>query len=119
MVMKFLQRGRRSLKQPEINYRFSPDARADYFSILDYISNTLINPDAADAFSDELQKSIKLAQSFPEMHPVEMKIKYEYRKMVVGNYLVFYVVLEKEIVIVRILNNRQNFKYILKRSQSL
>jgi len=107
------------LKQPEINYRFSPDARADYFSILDYISNTLVNPDAADDFSYELRKSIKLTQSFPEMHPVEIKIKHEYRKMIVGSYLVFYVVLEKEIVIARILNSRQNFKNILKRSQSL
>lgn len=107
------------MKQPEISYRFSPDARTDYLSILDYISNTLVNPDAADAFSVELQKSIKLIQSFPEMHPVEMRIKYEYRKMIVGSYLVFYIVLEKEIVIVRILNNRQNFKNILKRSQSL
>jgi len=107
------------LKQPEINCKFSPDAKADYLSILDDISNTLVNPDAAEKFSDDLHKSIKLVQIFPEMHPVEIKIKYKFRKMVVGSYLVFYVILEKEIVIARILNSRQNFKNILKRSQSL
>jgi len=105
------------LKQPEISYRFSLDARADYFSILDYIANTLVNPDAANHFSEALQKSIKLVQTFPEMHPVALKIRHEFRKMVIGTYLVFYVILENEIVIARILNSRQNHKQILKKSQ--
>ena len=107
------------MKQPEISYRFSPDARADYFLILDYISNTLVNPDAADAFSDKLQKSIKLVQAFPELHPVEMRFKHEYRKMVVGSYLVFSVIFENEIVVARILNSRQNHKRILRKTDSL
>ena len=119
MEMRFLQKERSTLKQQEINYRFSAQARADYFSILDYIASTLVNPDAADKFSANLFKSIKIIQTFPGAHPVEVKIKYEFRKMVVGSYLVFYVVLKKEIVIARILNSRQNFKKILKRSGSL
>ena len=119
METRFLQKERRSLKQPKINYRFSSDGRADYFSILDYIATTLVNPDAAEKFSTDLHKSINLMRTFPEAYPVEVKIKYEFRKMVVGSYLVFYIVLEKEIVIARILNSRQNFKKILKRSQSL
>ena len=107
------------MKRPEINDRFSIEARADYFSILDYIASTLANPDAAEKFSTDLNKSLKLIQTFPEAHPIEVKIKYAFRKIVVGSYLVFYVILEKEIVIARILNSRQNFKKILKRSQSL
>jgi len=46
-------------------------------------------------------------------------IKHEFHKMIVGSYLVFYVILEKEIVIARILNSRQNYKRILKQIKSL
>lgn len=117
MEMKFLRRERRSLKQQELSYRFAPEARVDYLSILDYIANTLVNPDAAEAFDKDLQKSIKLARTFPEMYPVDIKIKYSYHKIVVGSYLAFYVVLENEIVIARILNSRQEYKKILRKSQ--
>ena len=100
-------------------YRFSPDAEADYLAILDYIADTLSNPDASEKFRDDLRKAINLMLPFPDSHPRELSIKYEFRKMVVGSYLVFYVILEKEIVIARILNSRQNYKRILKQTKSL
>ena len=100
-------------------YRFSPKAETDYLAILDYIANKLMNPDAAEKFRDDLRKAIHLMCDFPEFHPKEMSIKYEFRKMIVGSYLVFYVILEKEIVIARILNSRQNHSRILEQARLL
>ena len=102
-----------------MRYRFSQDGEEDMLSILRYISVNLSNPDAAEKFRGKVRKSINLLLTFPELHPVEFKIKYEYRKMVVANYLVFYVIMENEIVISGILHSRQNFKKIFKKSQSL
>ena len=100
------------MKKPEMRYRFSQDGRMDFLSILSYISSGLSNPEAAEKFRTDLYKSINLLLSFPNLHPVEFKIEYEYRKMIVANYLVFYVAMEDEIVIARILHSRQNFKRI-------
>jgi plasmid stabilization system protein ParE len=57
-------------------------------SILRYIAIDLSNPDAAEKFRSDVYNSISLLLRFPELHPVEFKIKYEYRKIVIANNIV-------------------------------
>jgi len=107
------------MQHKKMSYRFSENARTDLLSIMHYISFTLSNPFSAEKLRLSFQKSINLLLEFPELHPVEFKLKFEYRKLVVANYNVFYVLDNNEIITARILHNRQNFKKHIKKSQSL
>jgi len=85
-------------------------------AIVDYISITLEAPRAALNLVDELDKEIKKLKTFPNAHrlyrPVK-PIKTTYRILTVGNYLVFYVVLEKHIEIHRIIYKKRNLSQLI------
>lgn len=86
---------------------YQPLAQQDMVNIVGYISKTLHNPAAAErlakAFIDEAEAIRKFPYSMPVCHPIR-PIKYEYRKLIVKNYVMFYRVdeAEKLITIARI-----------------
>lgn len=77
--------------------RYTPLAFEDLDSIDDYISITLSNPQAALALMDEIERSASRLKLYPfiglEVEDACLAAK-GYRKLVVGNYLVFHLVNE-------------------------
>ena len=101
------------------SYRFTEKSENDLNGILGYISLNLGNPAAAKSFYEELFSKIDLIRDFPESHE---KVHNEYvkrgdvRKVLVGNYVVYYVYEPKEmlVTILRIVYGRRNLEEIIK-----
>lgn len=93
--------------------KYLPLAHKDLMDIIAYITDTLKKPKAAIDLVDAFDNSISELQRFPyayriyqAMEPMEL----EYRVLPVKNYLVFYVVIEHEIEIHRIVYAKRNMK---------
>lgn len=85
-----------------------PRAVLDLEEIVDYLSDFSIKS-ALEQY-DRLVEKINNLPAFPFLYPVYKpgRYKFEYRKLVVDNYLVFYVVLDDVIEIHYILHEKRN-----------
>lgn len=98
--------------------RYTPLAYEDLDEIDTYISETLLNPQAAENLLDEMEKSIRQLEQFPyvgsEVEDSSLSDK-GYRKLVVQNYLIFYIVdlEQKQVVIMRILYGAREYHNLL------
>ena len=89
----------------------SKEARNDLFSIRDYIRDELCNPDAAQRILAALKKSILSLEHFPGRgKPLDALIAVHtaYRYLLCENYCIFYLCMEEDVLIVRILHQRQD-----------
>jgi len=98
---------------------FLPIAKKDMVDIVQYISHTLQNPQAANTIMEHFSKGIEMIQSFPYANPVYspiMPLKHEYRKMLIGSYLMFYWVDEqqKSVTITRVIYASRDYKSLLR-----
>ena len=90
----------------------SKEARRDLISIRDYIRDELCNEVTAKRIIAELKKNILGLEEFPARgHPLDalLSVHTEYRYMVCENYCIFYLCDEQDVVIVRILHQRQDY----------
>ncbi len=98
--------------------RFTPLAYEDLDEIDTYITETLVNPKAAEDLMYEMEKSISCLEEFPYMGS-EVADPYlaskGYRKLVVKNYLVFYLIniKQKQVVIMRVLYGAREYHDLL------
>ncbi len=93
---------------------YLPQARQDMVDIVRYISCVLGNPAAASKLATELIHSADGLTDFPYAYPVYVPIKplqYEYRKLPVKNYFLFYRVEEetKTITMMRVIYARRDY----------
>ncbi len=93
--------------------QYLPSALEDLKEIVRYISNTLQNPKAADNLGREIIEKVDLIADFPYSAPHYTPIKplaYEYRKLLVKNYFVFYRVNEEEktVTVARVIYAKRN-----------
>ena len=75
------------------NVEYLPAARRDMVSIVRYIAAELGNPAAAERLAAELTDAADSLSEFPYASPVHIPLRpldYEYRKLSVRNYLLFY-----------------------------
>ncbi len=89
----------------------SPEARKDLLSINAYIRDELSNPDAANRIIGQLKKSILSLEAFPgKGRPLDalIRVHTEYRYLVCENYCVFYLSSDTDVLIIRILHQRQD-----------
>ena len=89
----------------------SKEARKDLVSIRQYIADELCNPEAAQRIIGALKKSILALETFPYRgRPLDslIPVHTEYRYIVCENYCIFYLSNYEEVVIVRILHQRQD-----------
>lgn len=98
---------------------YLPAAQNDLLEILKYIAVNLANKKAATEITKEIVAKIDGLAEFPYKNAVYNPIRplnYEYRKLPVKNYLVFYRVDEdlKLITVVRLIYGRRNVNRILK-----
>ena len=100
------------------NIELSPTARNDFKKITQYIRDDLYNPEASGKFEENAGKKIKNLYTFPRMYTIHESVKplkHEYRRFMIGNYIVFYTIDEKnnKISVVRVLYYRRDSVNIL------
>ena len=93
--------------------RFLPLFEEDLYEIVTYITERLKNPVAANKLIDDVENAIIIrssyAESFEPYHSVKER-KYPYYRIYVGNYVVYYVVIDDVMEVRRILYNKRNVK---------
>jgi len=100
------------------NIKFTPKANDDLEEIFYYIATKLFADEAAVKLLDNIETSINRLAKFPlscEYVSDKHLNSRGYRKLLVDNYIVFYLINEeeKQIVIMRILYGASNYKDIL------
>ncbi|MCL2698658.1 MAG: type II toxin-antitoxin system RelE/ParE family toxin [Oscillospiraceae bacterium] len=78
---------------------YSPKARMDFLGTLEYISDDLSSPKAAERFNENLTKKEIFISENPFMYPLSRDEKLRaagYRCAVVGNYSMLYLVDEEK-----------------------
>lgn len=91
--------------------RYLPIAQQDLSEIIDYIQNNLQNPIAAENTLSKIEKAILERLESPESFAVwqsNKKRDYPYRRINVGNYSVWYVVIDDVMEVRRILYSKRN-----------
>ncbi len=94
-----------------IQVTVSPEARKDLINIHRYISEELENPQAANHIIHELRLAMEGLQVFPGRgRPLDamLSVHTEYRYLPCENYCIFYLENEENVVIVRVLHQRQD-----------
>lgn len=96
--------------------RYSPLFYDDLDRITNYILLDLKNEVAAKAFIDDVETAIRKRLEDPlqtAIYPSMRRRKYDYRRIMVGNYPIFYVVIEHTMVVRRLLYGRRDLDKIL------
>lgn len=97
---------------------YLPMAKQDMMDIARYISNELDNPDAAERLAMEMTEAADRLKDFPYANPAYYPIKplkYEYRRLLVQNYLMLYSVDESKrcVMVMRVIYARRDYGKIL------
>lgn len=99
----------------------SDNAKNDLEGIADYICNSLYAPVAAQKILKKLQDSILGLSVFPERYPIYAEEPWQsrgVRKMNEGNYNIFYVVQELQVVVLRVFYAGQDVPSLLNEPQA-
>lgn len=81
-----------------------------------YIAYELQNPDAAQRLADQVERAILKRLENPESfekYPSKHERQYPYYRIYVGNYIVFYVVIDDVMEVRRFLYKKRNVKEII------
>lgn len=97
---------------------YSADAKDDLKNIVMYIKYDLKEPNIAKNISKRIRQAVKNISENPMIYEViddDIIKQLELRKRVVGNYLIFYRVIDssKEIQVVRIFYGKRNWLKLL------
>ncbi len=97
---------------------YLPIAQNDMVDIVKYISNELQSPLVAEKFAVEMIEKIESLSLFPYSNSVYFpvrKLKKEYRRLQIKNFIAFYYVDEqsKVVTVARVLYNKRNISSIL------
>ena len=101
---------------PIVKYqiRFLRIAEEDFNEFVSYIAAE--NPAAANSFATKIEKNLELLSENPLMGriPRDEEIRnLGYRYLIVKNYIMFYTIEDKTILIHRILHGARNYKSLL------
>ena len=93
--------------------RFLPLFEEDLIQIIDYITDQLQNPQAADALVDAVQRAIQerttRAEAFEPYHSAKER-QYPYYRIYVRNYTIYYVVIGDVMEVRRILYSKRDLR---------
>lgn len=116
--MKSLSACAENMENDRYCIRYTPLAYEDLDAIDDYIGKTLDNPSAAKRLLEKMERSLHRLKQFPrlgaEVEDIYLASR-GYRKLVVENYLIFYIIHEtqQEIVVMRILYGAREYRNLL------
>lgn len=95
---------------------YLPIAEEDFLSAVRYIANKLEAPKAAASLIDEYDSLVKRISLYPYSFPLyktNRPMKDEIRYGVIGNYLVFFTVINNTVEIRRFLYGKRNIDNII------
>ena len=97
---------------------YLPIAKKDMIEISQYIGVKLSNPAAADNLAEKMVAAAENLTDMPYKCSVYISprpLKFEYRKFLVGNYIMFYYIDEdrKIVTIARVLYAKRDFRKLL------
>jgi plasmid stabilization system protein ParE len=90
--------------------------REELKSAVNYIKQDLQNPIAADSLKEEAKKTYKKIKENPYMYPAvpdEHLASKGFRFVMVKNYMLFYTVIEKEVIVLRFLYGYRDWMNLL------
>lgn len=93
-----------------MNILFLPAAINDIRNIENYIENTLNNPLAAVNTKNSIINGIERLQDQPKLGKIFNEY---YRYIIIKNYLIFYTIKENGIHIIRVLDGRTDYQFLL------
>jgi toxin ParE1/3/4 len=94
--------------------KYMPSAEQDLTDIYDYVF--LDDPVAAGNLLNQFDESISILAHFPYscISPSDIRLQsLNYRILVVGNYLVFYAVIEDSVEIRRIFHGKRKYDFLI------
>ena len=96
--------------------RYTQHSQNDVISMRQYILKEFEYLELVDNFDKKMSKAIKKIQNAPKIYqPTEFYYReYEIYMRCVGSYLFFYIVEDVTIILLRVLQNGMNWKYIIK-----
>ncbi len=89
-------------------------AEEDFTEIVSYIAAD--NPNAANTLANKIEKNLELLSDNPKLGriPRDEEIRnLGYRYIIIQNYIIFYTIDEKTILVHRILHSARNYKSLL------
>ncbi|GAB3055369.1 type II toxin-antitoxin system RelE/ParE family toxin [Virgibacillus ainsalahensis] len=103
------------MEESKYTIKITPKALEDLDEIYSYISKELYNEGAADNLMEKIETSIMRLMDFPFSSSFVMDeiLKDKgYRKLIVENYIAFYIVSEerKQVVVMRVLYGGQKYQ---------
>jgi addiction module RelE/StbE family toxin len=98
--------------------KIMPLAEEDLDGIFDYIANTLEAPVAANRLMMAIEKAMQSPRTSPRIGPKcrdEALNKKGYRKLIVDDYIAFYLVNDEErtVTVMRVIYGRRNYTALL------
>lgn len=97
--------------------RLTPEARNDIAQIKKYILSTFKYHETAEAFSQKMKHAITKLSPFSDAYAkTGLSIQnYEAYYKPFSTYLIFFVIQEDKVIVIRILKDRMNWQSIIKR----
>ena len=100
----------------QYNIEYSKEAREDLIEIKRYIKYNLQEPETAQKLISKIRSEIDKLKTNPQMFAIiddDFIKKFEIRKLIVDNYIVFYRIQNSNIQIARIMYGRRNWINLL------
>jgi len=100
----------------QYNIEYSKESREDLIGIKRYIKYNLQEPETAQKLISKIRSEIDNLKSDPQIYAIiddDFIKKFEIRKLIVNNYIVFYRIRNNNIQIVRIMYGRRNWIHLL------
>ena len=93
-----------------------PSAERDIEEITEYIGEKLKASGAAAKFIDKILDVYEKLSTFPEMG-TELKnrypLQYKYRWILIDNYILFYIIKDDKVIVMRLLYSSSNYLNVL------
>jgi len=102
------------MSQTKYQVRLLKIAEEDFTEIVSFIAADNLN--AANSLADKIEKNLELLSDNPKLGriPRDEEIRnLGYRYIIVQNYIIFYTIEEKTILVHRILHSARNYKSLL------
>ncbi len=106
------------MQENKYRLKITPKANEDLEYIYNYIANSLFNEGAAENLMYEIEIGIMRLKQFPfscSLVNDEILRGKGYRKLIIKNYIAFYIVdeIDKQVVIMRVLYGRKKYENII------
>ncbi|UMZ74524.1 type II toxin-antitoxin system RelE/ParE family toxin [Natranaerofaba carboxydovora] len=106
------------MSKNKFNLKVTPAAYADLDNIYKYIVNDLYNRPAAENLIDKIEEAFLRLREFPffcNLVEDEILKNKGYRKLIIENYVGFYIINEEknEVIIMRVLYSKQKYEDII------